>query len=325
MIPSLPSSYSTVSAEALLQQVLVDYSIDTPERCLFWERRTNDTYVVHCADAKYALRVYRHEIYPRDAMEFEVEGLLYLRSQGFDVAYPIPRKSGGYLTEIAAAEGSRYAMLTSFAEGKCLEYKAADDARWMGASVARMHQASLGFKSSYVRARIDLRTLVDESIAAMEPHVLHRPRDLDFVRHVGQLASDAVRRVPESELDIGFCHGDLHGSNAHIHEGVITHFDFEECGYGYRAYDIATFRWGTRLDGAEELLWPAFQAGYESVREIGAADLGLMQHFILIRHIWLIGFHMRNAGDFGADLTSDGYIDRQWKRLRELKDACGDS
>ena len=64
--------------------------------------------------------------------------------------------------------------------------------------------------------------------------------------------------------------------------------------------------------------WAAFLDGYQSVRQTSDAGRLLLDTFVLIRHIWLIAFHMRNAEDFGYDLTSDGYIDYQWKRLRQL-------
>jgi len=169
------------------------------------------------------LRIYRHDIYPRDEIDFEVDALNYLNNNGFSVAYPIARKSGGYVTEIMAGA-----------------------------------------------------------------------------------------------MDIGFCHGDLHGFNAHLDGDVITHYDFEECGFGYRIYDLATFRWSFYFNDSGVDQWTAFLDGYQTIRKTAETDILLLDTFVLIRHIWLIAFHMRNAEDFGYDLASDGYIDYQWKKLRKI-------
>jgi thiamine kinase-like enzyme len=40
-------------------------------------------------------------------------------------------------------------------------------------------------------------------------------------------------------LEIGFCHGDFHGGNACQKDGSFTFYDFDCCGWGYRAYDLA--------------------------------------------------------------------------------------
>ena len=122
-----PCSYSTISAKALLDEVVSDYCVKSPQDCIFWERGANDTYRVRCADAYYSLRVYRCDAFPREAIAFEAEALSYLHDQDFTVAYPIARKSGGYLTEIAAPEGPRFVLLTSFADGEPPDYESLEN------------------------------------------------------------------------------------------------------------------------------------------------------------------------------------------------------
>ena len=43
-------------------------------------------------------------------------------------------------------------------------------------------------------------------------------------------------------------HGDLQGYHANVGpDGMLTFFDFDCGGYGYRAYDLAVFVWCCRL------------------------------------------------------------------------------
>ena len=61
MAIELKCSYSTISSKELMAKVIPDYCIDNPVDCLFWERGSNDTYLLRSVDARYSLRIYRHE------------------------------------------------------------------------------------------------------------------------------------------------------------------------------------------------------------------------------------------------------------------------
>jgi len=318
MLAELKCSYSTISSKELMSKVIPDYCIESPIECLFWERGVNDTYQIRCADVRYSLRIYRHAVHSRDEVDFEVDALNYLHRNGFPVAFPIERKSGGYITDIVAPEGKRYVLVTAFAEGGEPEYDSLDDFRLTGESLAHLHQVSDGFKTAHTKKEITLEIFTEDRFSSIKPHIAHRPDDLEVLTKYIDRARSEVHRVGEDGMDFGFCHGDVHGGNAHLHKGVLTHFDFEECAFGYRVFDLATFRWSFILGEKGPERWDAFVQGYESVRKINDADTQLIDTFVLLRHIWLIAFHMRNADDFGADLTSNEYIDRQWKTLKQL-------
>ncbi|MFF0829756.1 phosphotransferase [Brevibacillus sp. NPDC003359] len=74
------------------------------------------------------------------------------------------------------------------------------------------------------------------------------------------------------------CHGDLQGNfNTNFCEdNTYTHFDFDLCGYGWRAYDLAAFKLSQILieedDELVESLWNAFLKGYTEVRPLSEND-----------------------------------------------------
>ena len=318
MVIEVTCGYSTISTQELMEKIIPSYCIEQPNDCLFWERGANDNYQVRCDKVRYSLRIYRHGIHSRDEIDFEVDALNHLHKKGFPVAYPIARKSGGYITEIIAPEGVRYVLLTAFAEGGVPDFDLLDDFKLTGKSVAHLHKASDDFKTTHKRKKIDLDLFTGNRFKSIEPHITHRPKDLAQLKQYLDTASLHLEKTGVDGMDFGFCHGDVHGGNAHLHEGVMRHFDFEECGFGYRVFDLATFKWSLKLNGETPDKWAAFVEGYESVRKIHEADLELMNTFVVLRHIWLIAFHMRNAGDFGGEILGDNYIDRQMKRLKRL-------
>lgn len=312
------ASYSTFDEGELLSTLLPQYRIGKPSACHFWRRGVNDTYQVYCADAMYSLRIYRHGLRARSEIDFEMAALTYLNDQGGNVAYPIETKEGGYVTQIKAPEGLRYAVVTAYARGWVPKYKEADNARNYGASVAQLHNLSTGFVSAHERPRLDIDGLLDNSFAVVEPYLLKRTTDLEFLKDAVANIRSTIEAVPADQLDVGFCHGDCHGHNVHESDGVITHFDFDCCGVGFRAFDLATFNWSLRLHEQNMDRWTDFLEGYQSVREPHADHIALLDTFVVIRHIWLMALHMGNARDFGYELTSDGYIDHQLKFIRKV-------
>ena len=181
-----------------------------------------------------------------------------------------------------------------------------------------MHAASEGFETTHKKKDIDLKNIVDDSIAVIEPYVTHKPEVRELILKIAADAHQCMRNTDESSMDIGFCHGDQHGFNAHLHEGVLAFYDFEECGMGYRVFDLSAFKSAFKFDDKGEEHWTAFAEGYESVRPIRPTDKTLLDRFVVLRELWLIAFHMRNAKDFGHDNTSDAYIDFWHGKLQKL-------
>ncbi|NEQ53984.1 MAG: phosphotransferase [Leptolyngbya sp. SIO3F4] len=119
-------------------------------------------------------------------------------------------------------------------------------------------------------------------------------------------------------LDYGLCHGDLHGENAHEYGGKVTHFDFDCCGFGWRIYDLATFKWVIRLLGKEDRLWSSFLEGYRSIREISDLDLSLIEPFVVMRDIWFFGLNTGNVLAQGQ--LNDNYIDLHIHFLKSVSE-----
>jgi len=314
----LGASYSTVSETELLERLVPLYAVDDAESCRFWERGVNDTYQVQCANARYSLRVYRHGLRSREAVDFEVAALLHLAGRGAKVAGPIERRDGGYVSELSAPEGPRYAILTTHAEGAEPDYDDVEMGRLFGASVAELHRWSEGFATRHVRPALDLAYLLDRSLEIIVPFCEQSAPGLAMLEATAGDLRRTVSAVPTDTLDVGFCHGDCHGCNVHLHEGSMTHFDFDCCGVGLRVFEWATFKWGIRGDDNEQALWSAFIEGYRATRDIGENDLALVDTFVVIRHLWWMALIMGNARDFGASAVSAEFVDRNLDRVRSM-------
>ena len=214
----------------------------------------------------------------------------------------------------------RYIILTTYAEGSVLNYTNPEDSRRFGESTAKLHNLSEDFTTTYKRNSLDINYLLDSSLDILRPHLTKRQADLAFVEQVAEEARSAVRSYPAEDLDNGFCHGDFHGGNVHQTNGVLTHFDFDECGFGLRIFDLATFDWNAKMDDKSEERWPHFIEGYKSVREFSDSELGLLNTFVLIRHFWWIGFSLENVGGFEHEAISEDSINYYLDFLKKHTD-----
>lgn len=317
---TIEASYSTLCSSELLAKVVPQYDMPTPTTCEFWYRGLNDTYKISTEKESFVLRVYRQAWRSRSEIDFELEALLYLQQTGAHVAAPVARKEGGFVTSILAPEGQRYVIITQYAPGNVLRFDDAEDAVIFGQAAADIHCRSSGFRPASSRYQLDLNHLLTEPLANVKPYLAHRPADWQFLNELAAKIFNLVKSVGPDKLDYGFCHGDFHGENAHESEGTVTHFDFDCCGFGWRIYDIATFKWVTRLLEKEEQLWSSFLQGYQSKREISDLDLSLIEPFVAIRDIWLLGVHAENARDFAKGRLNDRYMDFHLDFLRKISE-----
>lgn len=312
----IKANYSTVCADELLQHVLPMYDISNPLKCDFWYRGLNDTYKVVSDCGSYALRVYRKNWRSLSDIKFEMEALQYLHDNNAKVSYPIRTIEGGYVTTIDAPEGERHIVLTKFIDGSPLKYDKASDT--YGKAAANIHLTSSGFHSNHERYTLDINHLINEPISNILPFLSHRPDDAKFLEKFSQELSGKYKEAELNKLDSGFCHGDFHGGNAHDDNGDVYHFDFDCCGFGLRIFDLATFKWSSRLRQKEDEWWPEFLKGYRSQNTVSEIELSYIEVFVAIRDLWLFGLHTGNSKYLAKGWINNSYIDR---RISFLKDA----
>jgi Ser/Thr protein kinase RdoA (MazF antagonist) len=126
--------------------------------------------------------------------------------------------------------------------------------------------------------------------------------------------------LPASDLEQGFCHGDLQGYHAKVGaDGTLTFYDFDCGGYGYRAYDLAVFLWCCRLEDAIAARWDSFLRGYRETRSIDNLDVQAVPLFVCARYLWHIGVHTQNSWDWGIGFLHEGFFDQHFKRLRDAE------
>jgi Ser/Thr protein kinase RdoA (MazF antagonist) len=227
---------------------------------------------------------------------------------------------GTFIGALSAPEGTRYAVLFSYAPGKELSYdEDVTIAVAYGSAAGRIHTALDDFESPHDRFSLDLSHLIDTPLASIQPLLAHRADDWRYLLRLADHLREQIAWFPPGALAQGVCHGDFHGWNAHISDDkTITFFDFDCCGWGWRAYDIAVFGWSVKLftREKEQERWQHFVRGYTQEHPLNALDQAVVPLFIGIRHIWLMGMQTSNGQDWGFGWMNDSYFDRALTFLR---------
>lgn len=315
-----PVTHSILSVKALASYILSKYDIEPPLECKLLGQGLNDTFLVTTRVNKYILRAYRTGWRSLEDIRYELELLDYLKKQGIPVSIPIAQSDDNFVEEVFAPEGTRYIVLFSYAPGKAIAYEADEENKsyLYGKAVATIHAATDTFQSTHERFAIDLEHLLDKPLRVIQPLLTHRLDDWNYLIGFVEKLRRHVQNLSSERLETGFCHGDFHGGNVHVDEDKVhTFFDFDCCGLGWRAYDVAVFRWMARLDGKEKERWTPFLSGYREVRSLDETDLEAVPCFVAIRHVWLTGLHTGNGHDWGFNWMNDEYFDRTFKFFRE--------
>jgi Ser/Thr protein kinase RdoA (MazF antagonist) len=253
----------------------------------------NSTFAVRCADGtRYALRINVNS--PRNTANVlaELEFINHLKANT-DLAFasPISNTSSDFFTVVANESMNRplVSVLFSWLEGEELgEEPTAEQLFALGAGMAKMHDAAAGFE---LRDGAELPNLRD---------VLWLTDDL-LTTEVSQLSSEekALVRAALVKIDgvvkglferdsVRLIHADMHGWNLMWHDGVLSIFDFDDCGIGLPIQDLYTALYYLDTDEQDA----ALKAGYASVRpipehtEFEAKALLLQRRIILLNYLF---------------------------------------
>jgi Ser/Thr protein kinase RdoA (MazF antagonist) len=292
----IPVVSSTLSADALVEWVLVHYSLPTPLTCHFLAHGINDSYLVSTGDARYLLRVYTTGDHTPEQIEAEIAVLDAMHRHGVTATQSIVRHDGRHLTEIHAPEGLRHAVLFTFLEGQ-IDHTATPEQSWYaGEALARFHRIFNGREPAFHRPYHNAQTLIDEPLTAIEaftPFAAYQ-QHFAYLREVTNQLKSEIALLPTTKPEYGLCHGDFMSGNLVWQGERPAIIDLDFCAYCWRVYDLATCLWlqvrhESNPRRAAQPIAHAFLQGYQSVRPLSSAERRALPFFVLIRHIWLLG------------------------------------
>ncbi|MEM8674544.1 MAG: phosphotransferase [Cyanobacteria bacterium P01_G01_bin.67] len=315
-----PAIYSTLSPQALIEGVLTEYELGAVNRCLFWHRGLSDIYLIETDQNFYILKVSHHHWRSQSDIQFELEFLYFLEQHNLPVASPLKTKSEQLLVTIRAVEGDRYAALFPYAPGEIPQGDLSiEQSLLMGQIVGQVHQTSLQFDSQTPRRPLDLEYLLDDSLATITPYLHHCHQDLDYVVKRAEQIKQQLACLETTAPLWSVCWGDPHSGNVHFtSDNQITLFDFDQCGYGWRVFDLAKFLQVSLSAGVNRKVRDAFFVGYQQVQELTDAETSSLQALTQMAHIWSWAISIKASAVHNWARLDHFYTNKHLNQLKRL-------
>jgi Ser/Thr protein kinase RdoA (MazF antagonist) len=269
--------------------------------CVFEYRGINDIYRCTNKTLTFFFKIYTRKDIDKGAISAEIEIIKHLRASGLSVAYPIACKNGNYLLPIDMQEGTKYGVLFSEAEGTPCNVNLVDKQEIIEISqlISKMHTLLDTVPTSPNRWKLDDRLFLDHSIEVLEDYSTTNPHiELDFLKEVAEVLKEQIKDQARF-WKWGLCHGDIYTGNIHRrNDGNLTIYDFDFCGYGWRAYDVSPFLSGSFSDGIGEDVvdnrkrrLEYFLRGYKHAGGLSDAEIdAIFKVFVPFRRIFNIGY-----------------------------------
>ena len=280
----------------------------------------NTTFRVDTADGtRYALRVGTNSHSTREhvvaqqswqrAIAAETEVL---------VAEPLRTSEGGWFVELEAETVERPLLVTaaSWLAGSHLLQVDVPIARELGRAMARLHEQAVGWAlpAGAALPPLDTPLFGDEdlldSASGLSPHdreVLDRARQQASAAFASLYDGAAVRPI----------HADLHAGNLKWHEGRLAVFDFDDCGLGVPALDLAITVFYLR--GEEPALEEALRSGYADVTPLPDIEPPDFEALVASRQL-LLANSLLASSTAALRREADQYLVRAVGRLRHWFD-----
>jgi Ser/Thr protein kinase RdoA (MazF antagonist) len=264
------------------------------------DRRDGQTYV---------LRLHRPGYHTLDELESERAWIRALAEAGVEVPSAVPARDGrDYVPVTIAATGEqRFAGLARWAEGRLLsEVLAETDDQGaienyfaqLGAITASMHNQASAWQPppGFRRHALDSDGLMGDAPhwGPFWEHQALSPAERRLLLDVRGRMHETLTRLGRDSSGYSLIHADMHPGNILVDGDRLTVIDFDDAGFGWHQYDIATVLtyWQTKpnAEGIER----AFVGGYRAIRPVPDEALSLLPTFRLIRWMATIGwFHQR--------------------------------
>lgn len=287
--------------EALLHWGLAD---QTPE---LLKLRENAVFRIRLdKGAPAALRLHRPGYRDDRALTSELQWMAALKAGGLHVPAPIPTPDGRNLVTLPAtpASASQHADIVSWMHGEELgrsgtplrqpPERLTEIFGQLGQAMAELHNISDRWTppATFVRPAWDFDGLLGENALwgrfwDCPGLVPEAARQLAALR---PLLAERLRTAERLGLDYGLIHADLVRENILVGADHVELIDFDDAGYGWRMFDIATTLLRNRGEAHFDLIQAALIAGYRERRPLPAAALETMPLFLLLRSLTYIGW-----------------------------------
>ena len=310
----LPAEQQQNSLTDFATQLLKEYGIDEAKvSCINFE--FNATFSVETqSGTKYALRININSTRTLQNMQAEVEWVRHLnRSFGINTPTPIASVKDEYVGSGLHSESEQtlYGVMYSWLDGEEIgDEPTMDQLHEVGRAIALLHQESTDFALSSGNALPTFNDFfwgTEDFLFSDKSKLSEKDRTLikEAHDHIMKFTHELYENSP-----VHIIHADFHGWNLMWNEGQLSIFDFDDCGFGVEAQDLAVALY--YLDTPEQDV--ALLNGYKSVKPLPTYSEHAMKALLLQRRLLLLNYLFETKNQEHQEMLP-AYLEKSLERV----------
>ncbi|MGG2110754.1 phosphotransferase [Lysinibacillus pakistanensis] len=280
---------------------LKEFSCLAGASCKMIDYSENSTYLVEDGQGKkYILRISRPNYHKKEEIEAEIAWLNSLHEQSpIDVSLPIRADDGDYVHAHKLNDIIYYSTLFTFLEGNAPDENNEEDLiqqfETLGTITAMFHKHTIEqheYYKDFKRMTWDYDTIVGNSPkwARWQDGLGMTPSRLALYEEASLIIKKKLEAFGKSKTRFGLIHSDLRLANLLIFGDEIKVIDFDDCGFGWFLYDLATsVSFIEHMPYLDDLI-ASWLKGYSKIRTLTDEEIEMIPTFILMRRLQLISW-----------------------------------
>jgi len=320
----------------LAKEALRNWGIADSELTII-KHRENTVFKVTADGRSYALRVHQPGLHSDDALLAELTWMRALREGGFPVPDVIPASNGDLFVVASDQDETRRCSMLEWIDGdlfnnlgrveKGMQAEMCHRYRQLGALAARLHVQATEWQPP---AGFERHAWDEDGLLGDEPRMgrfwdhpdLTPAQRREFLK-VRIVLQGFLKKLGKTPGNYGLVHADFLPDNIIVNDGGLTLIDFDDSGYGWHLYEMATGLFPyIKLPFFDDLV-SAYLEGYRSEREFSDEDAAYIPAFLMICGLnylgWLQkrGANLKHADRLAAEIIS-GLLDYVPRLMAEL-------
>lgn len=298
--------------------------------------RENAVYKLTSPDGEYfALRIHRPGYHDYAALLSELQWMSALSDFGIETPTVIKTKAGDLMTKVAIPETGEdvYVDLFGWVDGTSLGADedegvvvTAEENRSMyytiGEIAAQLHNQSSSWTlpEGFKRHAWDLEGLVGEQPfwGRFWELELLTPEQQALLVEARAKATEILQNVPKNSNNYSLIHADFDPHNIMIEGDKIRPIDFDDAGFGWHMFEIATALYFMQTEPHYDVIKDAIIEGYRSKRDLSEDQLELLDLFLALRGFTYLGWiRSRQETETAKELSGD-LIERAVRQSQRL-------
>lgn len=275
----------------------------------------NHTYRVDDGDARLVLRVHRAGYHTREEILSELDWVSALhRDATLHTAEPLARADGDRLSVVEHDGTRHWVSAFSFLGGEepVVGSHLAERFEELGAINARLHAQAKRWSrpDGFLRKRWDFDLMFGRAPIWGDWRAAYADKAAtDLLEVLEDTLRERLSAYGDGPERFGLIHGDLRVANLLDDGERLAVIDFDDCGFGWFAYDFAAAISFHEEDEAIPALQAAWLRGYRSVAQFTAEDEAILPTMIMVRRLLLTAWLASRAGNDTDAIYGRGFAD----------------